>query len=216
MMPGERNDIFKGWAIVRILVAMLCMIAGLGLQSVAQESGSPKITVPKGGAQFDDTVVTFSGTAKKDGIVLLYEGDTFVNRAIADEKGNWKLTSYFDPGRHEVTVRYELDSGASGPKSAPVKFTVKDVLSKLDDTTLKITSHDDGGEMEKGPVLLRGQAPPGVRVYLTIDGGRPFKTTANEEGYWRFNIDMERGSHTLEVTTGAGTGLSERIRVRVK
>ena len=79
---------------------------------------APVITTPPDGSVFKDDRPTIAGTAPPNTTVQLYDDETPVGTAAADDQGNWALVmdEPLEPGEHTVTA---VASDEAGSKSSP-------------------------------------------------------------------------------------------------
>ncbi|SDL15057.1 hypothetical protein SAMN05216189_10751, partial [Pseudomonas delhiensis] len=161
----------------------------------------------------DDQQPTFSGTAEKDAIVVIYDNGVEIDRVVA-ENGVWTFTPTkpLASGEHAITVQ-AID--AAGNKSAyspafefvlmapnaPVPPAINSVIDNVGSIQGSLQKNDVTDDARP---TLNGTAAPNVIISVYSNGVllAPTTTTTNERGEWSFTPeqDLPEGLNNLTVT----------------
>ena len=190
---------FGAWMLTRGAIQ-----AALGLGAVATMSltvaNTPTILSPKNGLVTKEAWIRVTGTGTPLSSILLYDGDQYLVRAEVGKDRKWSVETSFLTGKHQLMAAYELPNGRPSANSRPVSFEVKDLLAPLNEG-LAVLNAKDGQAVKFGAFRLEGSAAPGRRLQVSVDGGKSFFKTAEEDGAWSFNIYLAKGRHSIKIST---------------
>ncbi len=189
---------FQAWMAARGVLQVA--LGGGAAVSIIAIGPAPTIISPKPGEAVTQAWIQVSGMGVPGKSLTVFDGDRVVAQAIVKVSGKWNLDASFVSGKHAITAAYDQAGGISGTHSRPVEFVVKDLLKPLE-RRLEITNATDGATVAAGAFALRGTAAPGRRIQVTVNNGKAFIKTAEEDGSWVFNLYLEKGSHIIELQT---------------
>ena len=179
---------------------------------LSNNNGATAVEIASGGATNDNTP-QLSGTTEAGALITVYDGDTVIGSATADEAGAWGFTApLLTNGPHALSVTVTDTAGNLSGRSDAIAFTV-DTLTPATAANLAITSDatdtvvPNGGSTSDDTPVLSGTAEAGSLVTV-YDGATALgSVTAGTDGAWRFvSRALAQGTHTLSarVTDAAG------------
>ncbi|MGE4527323.1 MAG: LysM peptidoglycan-binding domain-containing protein [Rhodospirillaceae bacterium] len=183
-----------------------------------------------------DTVI--AGRAAPGATVVIYDGDTELGRAKADERGEWVFLPEkpLPPGTRRLNLavfpdadpahalRSESDvvlvvpppgTGAVVAVQLPGKGGVSRVLQRPGDAAagLSIAAVDYD---RKGSIGVSGGADPGAMIVVYLDNAELGQTAAAANGDWRLqaNVSLSEGVHAVRADQlDAKGGVAKRVEV---
>jgi hypothetical protein len=162
----------------------------------ASNSGSLADTIT------NDTTPTITGTAEVGSTVRLFDGDTPLGFAVADENGNWSITATeLAAGAHTLTATATDTAGNTSVASAELVVTVDTTAPAAPTITLDDSSNSgsDADLLTNDQTLtLTGTAEAGSTVEV-FDGETSLGTAvADESGNWTLTTGaLTEGDHSL-------------------
>jgi hypothetical protein len=177
--------------------------------TIDTDSEGVTITTDDGETTDDDTP-TVEGTAEPGAEVEIVVDGEVVGTTTADENGNWSWTSddALEDGDHTITARPSGGSDADG-----------DTITVTIDTTapdVTVDSHRDGDSVGEGTTTVSGTAEPGSTVDVYVDGEHVGTTTADEDGKWSLDVEIDGdGDHNIQVTASDEVGNSASVDLLV-
>ncbi|MES2251633.1 MAG: Ig-like domain-containing protein [Pseudomonadota bacterium] len=176
---------------------------------VIDDVGAKQGTLTSGDTT-DDNQPEFKGKAEPGATVNLYDGDTKIGEAVADENGNWSITptTPLGDGSHSLSTEVVDPAGNASGKGPTLDITVD--TSKVEVSISKLM--DDQGSVQgaivangttddKRPEIQgTGKAGSTIKVYdgATLLG----ETTVKADGSWTFTptADLGQGAHAITAT----------------
>ncbi|WP_141521535.1 Ig-like domain-containing protein [Novosphingobium sp. PC22D] len=144
----------------------------------------------------DDTMPTLRGSGAEPGAtVSIFDGDTLLGTAVADDDGSWEFTpeAALDEGEHSFTVSATDALGNESAPSDPFVLTI--------DTTAPTTPTVDAGDGDE----VTGTAEPGTTISIDIDGDGESddEVTTGDDGTWTYTPDepLDDGTEVTVVAT---------------
>lgn len=159
-----------------------------------------------------ETEVTITGTAEAGSTVELFNGETSLGTATADDEGNFSVDVTLPEGEASITATATDAAGNVGAASAVLTVTV-DSTAPDAPGALDLDASDDDGASDSDNVTDRtdgltisGTAEAGSTVEL-FDGETSLGTVvADAEGNFSLDVDLAAGerSITARATDAAG------------
>lgn len=133
--------------------------------------------------------LTLTGTTAPGLEVTIWVDGEEAATVTADESGIWMWESTTPLSAGEYVVQAQLTG-------------VPDIVSETQTINLTpfVMMNDADIELladDSGDVTLTGQSLPGNRIELFVNGNFVGEATADEEGSWRFDINLAPGAYTL-------------------
>lgn len=180
--------------------AIQVALGGGAVVSAVALGPSPTILTPVPGEAVTQAWVKVSGRGEPGRTLAVFDGGRFVASANVKNDKTWTLDASFVTGKHTIQAAYEQVGGIYGTKSRAVEFVVKDLLKPLE-RRLEISNAKDGDKVPAGVFRLVGTTAPGRRIEVTVNDGKSFFKTAEEDGSWSFNLYLEKGPHIIDLRT---------------
>ena len=174
------------------------------------DTDPPVVTINAPGSTNDKTP-TLTGKAPPNSVIDLYEDETNLGNAKADEDGNWTFTPTqgLGEGDHRLTAKVKDEAGNEGVARATVN---------IDTDPPEVTINTPGSTNDKTPTLT-GKAPPNSVIDLYGDETNLGNAKADEDGNWTFTPTQElgEGDHrlTAKVKDAAGNKGSSSATVTI-
>ena len=157
------------------------------------------------------TTLTVSGTAEANGVVLVYDGTTWLGTASTNANGAWSFTTgTLADGTHSFTATATDAQGDSSTASTALAVTVDTVAPTVTEGLSKDTGSSSTDKITSSDILT-GSGDPNAVVHFTVDGTASASTsTANASGAWTFApTGLADGTHTIvasETDAAGNTG----------
>lgn len=185
------------------------------------------------GQPTDDTTPTFTGTSDPGVTINVYDGDTLLGTATADDNGNWTFTPttpLSGDGEHVISVTAS-DGTSETSHSAGFDLNLdtvceKPVITGIDDEVGPIKGNvlDHGFITDAGSVVVSGTSEPGSTLTLFFTGNGDsidsIDITPNADGTWSVPVDFMgvngEGSYTYWVLSYDAAGnkaVSDKVTI---
>lgn len=150
----------------------------------------------------NDKTLTLTGTAKANGLVLVYDGASPVGSALANSSGAWSFTtSALADGSHSLTVR-AIDATGKFVASSALNVKIDTVAPTA--PTIATSSASTGGV-----VNLAGTAEANSTVKVFDGATQIGTTTADSKGAWSLTTGaLATGSHSFTANAADVAGNS--------
>ncbi|PWG78301.1 Ig-like domain-containing protein, partial [Pararcticibacter amylolyticus] len=175
-------------------------------------------TVPGGnGSATNDTTPTFSGTAEPGTkIEVVIDGKPY-GPVYADQNGHWEITlsEELGEGDHAVTVK-ATDIAGNVSESAGTTITIK--TDKPVTPEPPTVPGGNGSATNTTTPTFSGEAEPGTRIEIVIDGKPYGPVYADQNGKWELVINpaLTEGGHSVTVkATDIAGNVSESAEVTI-
>ncbi len=170
----------------------------LAIRAVTDDVGAIQGPIAAGGVT-DDPQPTLSGIAEANSTVTVYDSDTRIGTARADEAGNWTFTptTPLPEGNHAFTITATDAAGNTSARSAPfafsTDFTAPDasrlaITGVVDDVGAVTGNVASGVTTDDASPLIRGTGTAGdtIIVSATDSAGTHEigRTTVATDGTW--------------------------------
>ena len=154
-----------------------------------------------------DNTPVLSGTAEAGSTVTVYDGDTLLGSATADDAGAWRFVSpVLNDGAHSLSVTVTDAAGNISPASDAITLNV-DTLPPAAITGLTLANIADGGLTSINTPVVSGVAEAGTLVTIADGDTVLGSVTAADDGSWSFTTPaLDDGSHTLSATATDAAG----------
>ncbi|WP_454055924.1 Ig-like domain-containing protein [Cupriavidus sp. Marseille-Q8015] len=172
--------------------------ADLAIRTVTDDVGAIQGPIANGGTT-DDPQPTLSGIAEANSTVTVYDNDTRIGTARADEAGNWTFTptTPLPEGNHAFTITATDAAGNTSAKSAPfalmTDFTAPDasrlaITGVVDDVGAVTGTVGPGATTDDASPLIQGTGTAGdtIILFTTDSTGRHEigRATVATNGTW--------------------------------
>ncbi|WP_244161047.1 Ig-like domain-containing protein, partial [Pseudomonas delhiensis] len=170
------------------------------------------------GGVTDDRRPTLKGTATPDALVIIKEGPVVYGSVVADAEGNWSLRLPLSQSDGDHLYIAEVQNAAGNSAQAEFVLVIdtqlpdRPVLDSVLDNVGAITGPLLSGDTtdDANPTLKGGDAEPNGLVKVYDNGKLIASTTADENGEWSLDLELEEGEHRLTVTTCNDAGVESR------
>ncbi|MDH7486949.1 MAG: Ig-like domain-containing protein, partial [Anaerolineae bacterium] len=192
-------DIFK--LIVAVILATALVVLPLRPGAETLVTAAPGFVQPRSGATFGgEELRALEGTAEPGATVRFFDGEKLLGEATADTQGRVELPlpTPLPEGPHNVRAVVVDKNGKEVAVSEPVAFTI--LPARVSPVTPAITQPAGGAILEADEATtLEGVAAPGATVQIFEGATQLGETTADAEGWWRFELPeaLAEGPHTL-------------------
>ena len=132
---------------------------------------------------------------------ILADGEVLGETAV-DENGNWYLEAILESGEPVIEVQ-SVDSGGNIIAITP-SMTVTVVSAQKVAATPDLVLNETN--LYVGNVELGGSGEPGQQIVFFVAGVEIGRTAVAEDGIWNLPLDLEAGSHTVDLQTVDANG----------
>ena len=168
------------------------------------------------GSNTNDSTPLLSGTAEPNSTIIVYDGQTPIGTATADNDGAWTFSPELTDGSHSLSVTVTDVAGNVSAPSASVAITV-DTVAPSAVTQLSVASDNgngdpvtipNGGLTSDNTPVLSGSGDPGSLIVITSQDGPVGSVTVGSSGSWSFTpaSALSDGSYTLTVVARDAAG----------
>lgn len=168
------------------------------------------------GSNTNDSTPLLSGTAEPNSTIIVYDGQTPIGTATADNDGAWSFSPELTDGSHSLSVTVTDVAGNVSAPSASVAITV-DTVAPSAVTQLIVASDNgngdpvtipNGGLTSDNTPVLSGSGDPGSLIVITSQNGPVGSVTVGSSGSWSFTpaSALSDGNYTLTVVARDAAG----------
>lgn len=187
--------------------------AAADLQLVNNDT-DPATPIVSGSSTSDNTPL-LSGTAEANSTITVYDGQTPIGTATADEEGAWSFSPILTDGQHNLSVTVTDAAGNVSEPGNVIAFNV-DTVAPSAVTELSIASNSggepviisNGGLTNDSTPLFSGTGDPGSVIVIASQNGELGTVTVGDSGRWSFTPQnpLTDGNYTLTVTARDAAG----------
>ena len=188
--------------------------AAVGLQLVNNDA-DPATPIASGSSTSDNTPL-LSGTAEANSTITVYDGQTPIGTATADEDGAWSYSPVLTDGQHNLSVTVTDAAGNVSEPSGTIAVNV-DTVAPSAVTELAIANNNGSGEpviipngglTNDSTPLFSGVGDPGSAIVIASQNGELGTVTVGDNGRWSFTPQnpLTDGNYTLTVTARDAAG----------
>lgn len=172
--------------------------------TVNNSSLEPVIKLPLNNDIIKSDIPTIKGVTNPGLTVNIYIDGVMDGSTVSDVNGNWSydvvtpLTPY-DPG---VETGIHLIQATFTDLSAPTS-DISIIVDTLIPSTIDIIYPQVSQSLYNNKPLVKGIAPPGTNIDISLDGVFIASVVTNNSCYWeyKFTTPISNGSHTLSVNS---------------
>lgn len=187
--------------------------AAAGLQLVNNDA-DPATPIAPGSSTSDNTPL-LSGTAEANSTIIVYDGQTPIGTATADEEGAWSYSPILTDGQHNLSVTVTDAAGNVSEPGGTIAFNV-DTVAPSAVTELSIANNSggepvvilNGGLTNDSTPLFSGAGDPGSVIVIASQNGELGTVTVGDSGRWSFTPQnpLTDGNYTLTATARDAAG----------
>ncbi|MBN1579145.1 MAG: hypothetical protein JXA89_00475 [Anaerolineae bacterium] len=161
----------------------------------------PTFTGPAEAVRVGEAVLSGTGTPGSK-VCVIVNGEIIVT-TIADQDGNWTLTTTIDePGQYEVQVQTVDENGEVLAESSPAALTVIAALAPLSMDVPELGEFIFSGDGQTvGRLAISGRGEPGTVVHIRAGDQLLGSEIVDVDGDWRFDeqVTLPPGTSDLVV-----------------